>query len=605
MILLLAAALASGGGYAGAAACAQCHSDIAAVQRKSNMARTWQGVGETALPAGYQQSRAEGRYSYHVRRGAAGVEFTVNGVGGAVESVVGGDRHGLSFLLRVKELGGVSLARPTLVETRYLHSSKVKGLALSPGFPEEVPQTFETAIGRVLSPSFEKKCLACHGSPAHTPAGRAGVECESCHGPAQAHIASVAKGKPAVGVVNPRKLSNAESIEVCAQCHSGFGELVDPPPSDVLISNQTTALRATECYIQSGEGLSCTTCHDPHANSKAETASVKACLGCHAQSAKKAATCPVNAKEDCVRCHMPAVERGPFTLTDHWIRVLAGTGERRVERIRSSVPPRRLFLRILSTTDRTAAEQAREEVMKGGDFFDLARKNSNDASAGTGGFLGEMRVDQMDAAVAAAVSRLDYGEVTPVLQRGANFLLFQRMPRDFRWQAIAMEEEGNKLKAKGDLDGAIDRYQRALRINPLFARALVFLGAASGEKGDRARAVAVLEQAAYLFPKDPSAHYNLGIAYGAAGRMNDEVASYRRALALEPDLTPAWLNLGAAMLSMGAAGQAAAAFEKGLEANPLAIDLYRNLQVACEATGDAEKARWAARVVAAIGGAKP
>ena len=587
MILLLAAALAAGD-YAGAATCAQCHKDIAALQRKSNMARTWQGRGESALPPGYAHTRTEGGFAYRARRDAKGVSFEVNGVGGPVEEVVGGERHGLSFLLRLKELGGVELPRPALIETRYLHSSKTHGLALSPGFPEETPASWETALGRVLSSSFEKKCLTCHGASA-------GVECEHCHGPSRAHTL-----KPPGNVVNPKKLSNAESIQLCAQCHAGFEELVDPLPQDVLISNQATALRATECYIQSAEGLNCTTCHDAHGNSQAETASVRVCLGCHAREVKKAATCPVNSKENCVKCHMAAVERGPFTLTDHWIRVVAGSGEKRSERVRSNIPPRRVFLRILSTTERGVAEEA----VKGGDFFELARKNSNDPSAGAGGYLGEVRVDQMDPALAAAVSKLDYGERTPVIVKGANFLVFQRMPRDFRWEAIALEEEGNQLKAKGDLDGAIDRYQRALRINPLFARALVFLGVASGQKGDAARAVGILEQAAYLFPKDPSAHYNLGIAYGAAGRVQEEIGSYERALALEPDLTPAWLNMGAAFLGGGRHQQAVTALEKGIDVNPLAVDLYRNLETAYEAAGQPEKAKWAGRMAAAIGGLK-
>ncbi len=61
MILLLALWV-TGAEYAGPAACAQCHKDIAAVQRKSNMARTWLGSGETGLPAGYAQSRQDGGF---------------------------------------------------------------------------------------------------------------------------------------------------------------------------------------------------------------------------------------------------------------------------------------------------------------------------------------------------------------------------------------------------------------------------------------------------------------------------------------------------------------------------------------------------------------
>ena len=68
-----------------------------------------------------------------------------------------------SFLFRVSEIEGLKLARPALVEGRYLHSAPHGELLLSPGFPEEPPVTYETALGRVLSPDFEQKCLAWAG----------------------------------------------------------------------------------------------------------------------------------------------------------------------------------------------------------------------------------------------------------------------------------------------------------------------------------------------------------------------------------------------------------------------------------------------------------
>lgn len=591
-------------GYVGAKVCAGCHTSIAGHQTHSNMALSWQDR------APYAAETDEGGIRYHLTHERLRVELPGSPVVSVpVEAAVGGRRHGISFLARLTELQGVKLARAPLIEARYLQSAESKGLVLSPGFPAEKPSSYETAFGRVLSPSVEKKCLACHGAPQSTPARGAGVQCEACHGPGQAHLAGLSKPQAAQGpgdhgIVNPANLSNDKSIELCARCHAGFSELIDPLPDDVLISNQVTALRNSECYIQSGQGLSCLNCHDPHTDARQDDPRyVKTCLGCHG-AAGKAATCSANVKGNCIECHMPSQQKGSFALVDHWIRVHPGTGTSAGAaagpRRATSVRPRRLFLRILVTRDRAEAESLSAQLAKGAPFFELARDHSVDPSAPSGGFLGETWVENLDPLLADAACKLNPGGISAVIPSRGKYILFQRMPRDFRWRAVAKEEEGSALKLKGALDQAIASYQQALTDNPNFLRALVFLGVAFGEKGERQRAIAALEQATFLFPRDPSAHYNLGIAYGAAGRAADEIASYRRALDLEPDLVPAYMNLGAALQAAGQTDDAAQAFEQGLQVNPLAATLYFDLGQIRIHQGRMEEARQAQRLAAII-----
>ena len=239
------------------------------------MALTWQATSGAPFSKNYNREKEEGPapvIDYRVDSQPR-LTFRVKvpdrePMAAPVESVVGGSRHGISFLVRIQELEGVPLARPALIEARYLHHSPSGDLTLSPGFPAEKPASYETALGRVLSPGFEKKCLACHGSPVHAQTGQAGVRCEECHGPGKPHLEAVAKGRPRGGILDPRKLSNEKKIELCAQCHAGFSELIDPLPNDVLISNQATALRLSECYIESGQAFSCVNCHNPHQNAR-------------------------------------------------------------------------------------------------------------------------------------------------------------------------------------------------------------------------------------------------------------------------------------------------------------------------------------------------
>jgi tetratricopeptide (TPR) repeat protein len=592
--------------YVGSRVCSQCHRAIAATQAKTNMAQTWQGLAAThILTPGYREDRAEGSgqpVSYHVfRNEAKGLQFETVLPGrpplkAPVEAVIGGERHGVSFLARVRAIEGAQLARATLVEARYLHSTHENGLVLSAGFPEEKPSSYETALGRALSPSFEKKCLDCHGRPDATNAD-GGVRCESCHGPGRQHLAAAAAGKPRSGIVNPARLSGDQAMGPCAACHGGFSALSDPLPGDLLISNQVNALKNSECYIQSGGAIRCTNCHDPHQDAAPDAASkpVQTCLQCHsARVERHAALCPVNRDGRCLGCHMPSVMKGSFTMVDHWIRVhpeqqAATPSEHRAE-WKTQIRPKRVFLRIVAAAGASRAAEAHERLLKGEPFFDVAGQLSVDPSAPGGGYLGEMWLDKMESKLADASAVLSPGDISPAIDAGSRHIILQRMPRDFRWQAEQLLQEGSELKAKGLLKEAAGKYQEALRIDPYFLRALIFFGTTLGQQGDAQRAAGILEFAARLYPNDPAAQYNLGIAYGALGRGADEIRAYRRALEIEPDLIPAYQNLGAALYAAGQIESAVDVYRRGLDANPLSAALNYNAAVILHDRGEIDKA---------------
>ena len=229
---------ANGSGYVGREACAACHEDIAATQARTNMARTWQGQ-TPRLPANYSQERAEGpepAIQYELKETGGKLEYRVQMPGKSaqefpIEAAVGGDRHGVSFLLRLSTLDGMPLPVARLIEARYFHSSAKNGLAFSLGFPEEKPTSFETGFGRVLTPYLEKRCLSCHVAPrtwgTHV---ETGVSCENCHGPGQAHLTAVSEHSKDPRVLNPGKLPVADRMGPCSQCHAGSNVLADPCP---------------------------------------------------------------------------------------------------------------------------------------------------------------------------------------------------------------------------------------------------------------------------------------------------------------------------------------------------------------------------------------
>ncbi len=238
-LLLMVSSLGSAGGsgYLGREVCAGCHRNIALSQFRTNMARAWPGVATPQLPANYSETHAEGpapEIEYAFARTGRNLQYRVQMPGQPlldfpVEATIGGERHGISFLVRVTALEGLPLPRSALVEARYFHYAEQNRLALELGFPEEKPSTYETALGRVLTPYLEKRCLACHGAPrTHGTRVESGIACESCHGPGQKHLAALGAHSRDLGILNPKKLPVTERMRPCSQCHAGSSVVEDP-----------------------------------------------------------------------------------------------------------------------------------------------------------------------------------------------------------------------------------------------------------------------------------------------------------------------------------------------------------------------------------------
>ncbi len=574
------------------------------------MALTWQGAVPASLPASYDKSKVEGRVRYQLRRAGGRVVWSAQVAGeprvdAPVEAVVGGPRHGLSFLARVTQIGGAKLARATLVETRFLESAHQRELLLSPGFPAAEPESYETAIGHALSPAFETQCLNCHGRPGTGAAGESGVRCESCHGPGQAHVAAVSRGNPRSGIVSPARLSAGRQLDLCNRCHSGFNKQADPLPDELLVSSQVAALKSSECFRQSGGGLTCGACHDAHGDASGhEAAYVAACRKCHqAEGERHAAVCPVNQREGCIGCHMPRKNQGGFEMVDHWIRVhpeLPAPARQSNPAFASRVAPVQAFLRLIVVTEEAKAREIRRQLVGGAAFSDLASRFSVDPSAAEGGYLGEVRLANLTPVLRSAAASLRYGEVSPVLSNSGKFLLVARMPRDFRFRAAELKREADEAMAGGDLRQAASTCREALEVYPAFLRAIFFMAVVEQQTGNLVRAAEYLETAVRMYPEDATARLNLGVIHGARGDGERAIEAYRRALSLDPDMVAAYLNLGAALFSAGRMAEAIGIFRTGLRVNPISAPLYYSLGVAEQRQGNAAGAQEALAIAAKI-----
>lgn len=235
----------------------------------------------------------------------------------------------------------------------------------SPGFPSD-----QIYYGRTI----QSKCLECHASYAEVQmkftSGQvqeefrddaiiAGIDCERCHGPAKQHVEhhlQNPKANEAHYIVNYQALSRDQRMDMCGTCHAGIGlQLVGSSffvkPGDTVKTlpdfaryageehdvhgYQRQLLEASKCYVSSK--LECVSCHKIH-DSKNKTIALysKDCIDCH-QEVKHFSLTPQKRRAslaNCIDCHMPekasenigfqksgSKEKFPYTIRTHHIAI--------------------------------------------------------------------------------------------------------------------------------------------------------------------------------------------------------------------------------------------------------------------------------------------
>ena len=204
----------------------------------------------------------------------------------------------------------------------------------SPGYPDG-----EVHFDRPIIP----RCLECHTTwfealdpPNHYERDNMilGIGCEKCHGPGREHVEREtspnppAPGSPEEAIVNPARLSRDRQMDLCALCHAGLGDSIQPPlsyrPGDVLADylkitppppdvrvdvhgNQVNALKRSKCYTSGN--LTCSTCHDVHQKQEDVDSFSVHCLQCHQiQACGRFHAMGDAIRTKCVECHMPEGE---------------------------------------------------------------------------------------------------------------------------------------------------------------------------------------------------------------------------------------------------------------------------------------------------------
>jgi hypothetical protein len=257
-----------------------------------------------------------------------------------VEYAVGSGRHGITMIAKDEE--GVHR------ELRVSYFGQGHGWGSTKGI-DFAPRDAGDHIGIGLGGKTLNHCLSCHTTwfrsvgPGKSNLQRPeradrGIGCERCHGPGLNHAKAAETGYPELAIALVSSTPSQARLNSCVECHAADGSI---EPSDPEFTRaQGTTFLFSRCYTAGKDRFGCTTCHDAHRAVVTETRHYEVkCLSCHGgkaildpslarpgtkvEAASEGRTCPVNAKENCVSCHMPKVDdptrRSRFT--DHHIRV--------------------------------------------------------------------------------------------------------------------------------------------------------------------------------------------------------------------------------------------------------------------------------------------
>lgn len=214
-----------------------------------------------------------------------------------------------------------------LLEFRWTWYHDVDGFQVTPGQPTELDSGYYSHLGVLFDQPKARRCFGCHATHLPVDAGQiqvakiqAGVTCQRCHGPREAHVQTG-------GAIQDHSwsgLSRDEQVARCAECHRHPEEQT---PASIHTGNpdivrfQPVGLMQSECFQKSK--MTCTSCHDPHQTMESQdSGGIWQCIQCHDGKQNDRPGCRAGKLDNCLSCHMPKVSMDrPVRFTDHWIRI--------------------------------------------------------------------------------------------------------------------------------------------------------------------------------------------------------------------------------------------------------------------------------------------
>lgn len=157
------------------------------------------------------------------------------------------------------------------------------------------------------------------------------------------------------------------------------------------------------------------------------------------------------------------------------------------------------------------------------------------------------------------------------------------MEKSLSPKLAAVLDNGMALHRAGDLNAALEAYNKVLNKQPRQPDALSFKGVALMGLGDAEGAVKFLGLAAKRRPEDAIILNDLGMAQEALGDADSAYQTFQKAYALDPALPAALVNMARYGLAAGQADEALAQAEQAIKTQPGFVQAYNVRGLALQA----------------------
>lgn len=473
--------------------------------------------------------------------------------------------------------------------------------------------------------TFNTSCHGCHVSQLstnydlqtdtyHTTWAEPGINCESCHGPAQEHIRvcqEAARRAPVkasqetpdavttnlqhLKIVSTKSFTTEQINSMCGSCHAKtspvsasfqpgdrFFDRFDlttlehpdfyPDGRDLGENYTMTAWRMSPC-VQSGK-LDCLHCHTSGGRYRfTDPAKPNAvCLPCHQEKVQNAATHTHHPADStagrCTACHMPTTDFARMTRHDHSMRPPTPAATVAFK------SPNACNLCHKDKDPAWADQQVRQwhkddyqkPVLERAALVDAARRGDWRRLSAILAYVGAKDRDEV---FAASLLRLLHGCAAPA-QWPAVIKALQADSSPLVRAAAAQTLEGYVTPeslgalAKATADGYL-----LVRVRAASALAAVPITQLPDAYQEAVRhATAELLEALHARPDDYVSHYNLGNFYLQRGDQEKALAAYQNAIKLRSDFVPPYVNVAFVYNAQGENGKAEAAFRRAMALEP-------------------------------------
>ncbi|MBM3835243.1 MAG: tetratricopeptide repeat protein [Verrucomicrobia bacterium] len=143
---------------------------------------------------------------------------------------------------------------------------------------------------------------------------------------------------------------------------------------------------------------------------------------------------------------------------------------------------------------------------------------------------------------------------------------------------------------RGDLEIALEAFQKTLRVDSTFLAALLNLGLLWQRLGKPHNAVDCFERALAINANDAEVHKALGDAWRELGQWTAANESWRKAIALRPDYADAWQNLALSLEREERLREALDCHQRVVELRPDDATARRYLGMVCQDLGMLDRA---------------